>query len=60
MANLTKQEERQRKNCLLKAHYWYGSKFAEKELSQKYDIYIDYENAMIYIYKKEVQQNGTD
>ena len=51
---ITKEENNKRKNCLLKAHYWFGSVELKKILKDNYDYYIDYENTLFYVYEKEV------
>lgn len=49
---ITKEQNRLRKNCILKAHYWFGSDVFE-EVFKDYDFYVDEENTMFYVYRSE-------
>lgn len=49
---LTKEENRNRKNPLIKAHHWFGSDTFER-VFKDFDYYVDTDNALFYVYDKE-------
>jgi hypothetical protein len=54
MALLTKEEYIKRKMPEVKAHNWYGIDFIKSELPKHFDVYINEDNTMFYIFKKVV------
>ena len=55
---LTKEQARIRKNCLVKGHLWFGYDELKLILKKGYDYYIEDRN-MVYIFKKlsKTEQN---
>jgi hypothetical protein len=49
---LTKEQNRLKKNCLIKAHYWFGIDVFNK-VFKDFDYYIDDENKLFYVYEKD-------
>lgn len=47
---LTKKQYEKKKNCNVKAHNWFGSDFIKTELSKYFDVYINEDNTMFYIF----------
>lgn len=48
---LTEEENKQRKNCILKFHYWYGSEVLN-EVLKEYDFFIDKDRALVYVFRR--------
>ena len=52
MVRLTPEQNRIRRNCILKFHQWFGSDVFE-EVFKDYDFYFDESNQLVYVYRKE-------
>jgi hypothetical protein len=49
---LTKEQNRIRKECILKFHPWFGVDVL-KEVFKDYDYYNDDESRIVYVYRKQ-------
>ena len=51
---LSKEEYLKRRMPNLKAHQWFGSDFIRDSLSKHYDVYIDDERTLFYVFDEVV------